>query len=70
VVFFPADVETDMDFVAEFLSERPVEEKDKWGRSHWKWHKNDTPNDFWDCVKYCLALGAIMRPVLDGPSGG
>jgi hypothetical protein len=64
VIHFPADVDLDADFMAEFLSERPVEEKDRFGRVKWVWKRTDDPNDFWDCVKYCLALWTIKRPFL------
>jgi hypothetical protein len=64
VLHFPKDTDLDMDFVAEFLSERPVQEKDKYGRVRWIWKPSGSPNDFWDCVKYTLALWFVKRPVL------
>jgi phage terminase large subunit GpA-like protein len=64
VIHFPQDVDLDADFMAEFLSERPVEEKDRFGRVKWVWKRTDDPNDFWDCVKYALALWTIKRPFL------
>lgn len=63
VMHFPHDAEDDDDFVAEMCNERPVMKKNALGREKWEWEKLG-PNDFWDCVKYCVALYAAMRPAL------
>ena len=62
-IFFPLDLEDDEDFMDEMCHERPVMKKNKMGREKWEWEKTG-PNDFWDCVKYGLALWVIMRPLL------
>lgn len=64
VLHFPVDADSDMDFMFEFLSERPVQEKDKYGRLKWVWKKEKYPNDFPDCVKYCLSIWYIKKPIL------
>jgi hypothetical protein len=33
------------------------------GSTRWEWETTG-PNDFWDCVKYCLCEWVIMRPLL------
>jgi phage terminase large subunit GpA-like protein len=62
-IFFPADVEDDPEFMGEMIAERPVKKKNSLGRETWVWEKKG-PNDFWDCVKYGLALWAVKRLVL------
>lgn len=62
-LFFPIDVDEDDEFIEELCSERPVKKKNKLGREKWEWEKTG-PNDFWDCVKYCLCLWTVKRPVL------
>jgi phage terminase large subunit GpA-like protein len=63
LIFFPEDVDADDDFIEEMCAERPVKKKNKMGREKWEWEKTG-PNDFWDCVKYALALWAVKRPIL------
>lgn len=65
-LYFPRDVDSDQDFIDELLSERPILIKDKHNREKWIWEKSkdNTPNDFWDCIKYCLALWTVKKPIL------
>ena len=64
-LFFPSDVDEDQDFIDEMISERPILQKDKHNREKWIWAKHhDVPNDFWDTVKYCLALWTVKRPFI------
>ena len=62
-IFFPTNVDEDEDFMDEMCNERPVMKKNKLGREVWQWEKLG-PNDFWDVVKYGLALWTVTRPVL------
>ena len=62
-IFFPVDTEEDDNFLEEMCNERPKMVKTKLGKERWEWEKTG-PNDFWDCVKYCLALWAAKRPLL------
>lgn len=65
VIYFPIDVDEDQDFIDEMVSERPVLERDRHNRERWVWQKHkDTPNDFWDCVKYGLCLWTVKRPFM------
>lgn len=61
--FVPQDADDDDDFVAELTHERPVKKKNALGREVWVWEKTG-PNDFWDCVKYGLAIWDILAPEL------
>lgn len=63
LIHFPQDVDDDDDFVAEMCNERPVLKKNNLGKEKWEWEKTG-PNDFWDCVKYSLALWMVRRPLL------
>lgn len=63
VIFFPVDIDDDADFLSELCNERPVMKKNTLGREKWEWETTG-PNDFWDCVKYCLAIWMIRRPEL------
>lgn len=63
LIYFPEDCDDDADFVSELCNERPVMKKNAFGREKWEWEKLG-PNDFWDCVKYCLAVWMIRRPEL------
>jgi len=65
VVHFPRDVADDDDFLLEMCNERPVRKKNALGKERWEWEKTG-PNDYWDCVKYALALWVIKKPVLVG----
>jgi phage terminase large subunit GpA-like protein len=64
-LIFPEDVDMDEDFVDELTNEVPERQKNKLGREIWKW-KVKGPNDFWDCVKYALALWRVMAPMKRG----
>jgi hypothetical protein len=64
-LIFPKDVDMDEDFVDELTNEVPERQKNKLGREIWKW-KVKGPNDFWDCLKYSLALWRVMAPMLRG----
>lgn len=63
LLWLPADVDDDDDFVAELCHERPVKKKNSLGKERWEWEKTG-PNDFWDCLKYGLANWDIMVPAL------
>lgn len=63
VIYFPKDADDDDDFVAEMCNERPVVKKNQLGKEKWEWEKLG-PNDYWDCVKYVLAVWMVRRPIL------
>lgn len=63
IIYFPEDCDDDDTFVAEMCNERPIMKKNSFGREKWEWEKLG-PNDFWDCVKYTLAVWMIRRPEL------
>lgn len=68
----PSDVEEgDGDeLVDELTNERPVKKMNKFGRPVWEWVvPKGKKNDYWDCVKYALALWAIMAPALRAQHG-
>lgn len=61
--FLPENVTEDTDFLSELIAEIPVREKNRYGHEKWGWKKTG-PNDYQDCLKYGLALWAIMQPVV------
>ena len=63
VLHMPFDAADDENFIDEFCNEHPVKKTNALGKERWEW-KTVGPNDFWDCVKYCMAIWAIMRPEL------
>lgn len=63
VVFLPLEVEDDDEFMEELCNERPEKRKNKLGRERWEWVKVG-PNDWWDTLKYGIALWTIKRPIL------
>ncbi len=63
IINFPEDADDDDDLIAEMCNERPVKKTRQNGSTRWEWETTG-PNDFWDCVKYCLCEWVIMRPLL------
>jgi phage terminase large subunit GpA-like protein len=56
----PHDVDEHDPIIAELCNERP---ENNTKTKKWEWKKKG-PNDFWDCVKYGLALWSVMRPLI------
>lgn len=64
ILYLPSDTEDDDVFVDEMCNEHPVKEVSKrTGKEKWVWKKVG-PNDFWDTVKYCIAMWTVKRPTL------
>lgn len=61
-MWIPADTEDHDPFVAELCNERPeICPKTK----RWVWPKKPKgANDYWDCLKYILALLSIKQPII------
>jgi phage terminase large subunit GpA-like protein len=64
-LFLPMNADFDEEFIDELTNERPVLIKNKFGREVWEWKlPKDKQNDWWDGIKYLLALWNIMAPLL------
>jgi hypothetical protein len=63
VLHIPIDADDDEAFIDEMTNEHPIQKKNQLGRTRWEW-KTVGPNDYWDTVKYCIAIYAILRPGL------
>jgi len=62
-VILPANSNEDEIFLSELTNEIPVKTKNKFNFDFWDWKKRG-PNDFWDTLKYTLAIRVIMAPRL------
>jgi phage terminase large subunit GpA-like protein len=63
VLHLPKEAAEEDEFLLELTNEIPVLKKNALGKEKWEW-KKEGDNDYWDCIKYCLALWSIKRPVL------
>lgn len=64
-LFLPENVIDDAEFVDELTNEHPERRKNELGREVWKWIvPKGKSNDWWDTLKYGLALWNIMAPEL------
>ena len=62
-LYLPFRADADEDFIDELCNEHPQKAKNKLNQERWEW-KAVGKNDFWDCIKYNLAIWSLMRPEL------
>lgn len=60
-IFLPANCNEDENFLTELTNEIPFKTKNRFNFEFWDWRKKG-PNDYWDTLKYTLAIRVIMAP--------
>lgn len=63
ILTLPIDADDDDNFIDELCNEHPIQKKNQLGKTRWEW-KTTGPNDYWDTIKYCIAIWSVLRPAL------